>query len=326
MSRALHYVVRCALTGPDGSEIEFVNTIRLAAAGLFGDDTGLDLDFDVHLHTRREPTTSTLTVRGLSRATRDALGAAFRAASALSFEEHTVLRAGRVVIEAGYRDGGAHGLLCEHEVLSYKDDSRTDEVTFTMQDGRVPWANSYVTEELGDADLSTVTKVLRGALQPGLQTDEDIVAALAANLPGYVSESGNVRGKAELSLTLLGATRRWQGCLDDALGLRSFFDEQGRPVTVVQGAATFDVAVVLSPLNTYAIVPLDSAGRGEGWLQVEGPLNFRLCPGRQAQVLDERGLPYRGGVFRVDAVSHSGRRRGGAWSSVAVLRQTALPS
>jgi len=169
-----------------------------------------------------------------------------------------------------------------------------------------------------------VQNVIQGALQPGLSTDQDFKNAFAQQLPDYQAATGNVSGKLEFGFAMIGSSRRWQGNLNDALGIKQFW-LNGRPITVTENAATFDEAVVLSP-NTGLLdsMPIDDDQLGPGWVQAQSLMIPRLVPGRQVLLQNVDGTPRDGGVFRVDQVVHRGQRSGGDWTSTCVLRPTGI--
>lgn len=314
------------LPGAGAPGVIFVDTISTTSLGARGADSGLDVDFEASLHVQPEPQSSRLTVRGISTARALAMQTAFRQARALSFEQRTQLRAGRLKVTAGYEKN--YGLLFDHEILNIQIDKRGDSITFECQDGRVAWETSFIGASLpGGVPLSIVQDIVQSAVTAGATPDADFKAALAESLPDYQLASGNVQGTAELGLMFLGQTKEVQKPLNDMLGIKQFW-QNGYPVTIRADAATFNTAVILGGPGGYGLLnatTLDADGlRGPGWVEIETLLIHQLTPGRQVLLQDSTGAPRYGGVFRVDNVVHRGERSGQSWNSVCMLRPTSL--
>ena len=322
----LNPVIRAEFQQATGAVIRFVDNVTALEMGLPWQDSGLDVSFSVTLHVQPQPHTSTFSVRGLSRERRQAIKTGWRQAQQLAFQTRSQLQAGILRVTAGYEQ--EYGKLFEHQIMRVEDDARGDSLSFECQDGRVAWENSFVTTSLpGGADLSVVQDVIQAANSPGIQSDEDFVAAFTKALPDYQLGSGNVTGSAELGLVLLGQTKDAQTNINDTLGLKQFW-QNGRPVTLTDNAATFDEAVLLGGpggAGLLDVATLDMDGlRGPGWAQVKTLLIPRLTPGRQVLLRNDDGSPRDGGLFRVDSVTHSGVKLGSDWTSTCVLRPTSL--
>lgn len=306
--------------------VVFVDTILSTTLGARGADSGLEVDFEVALHVQQEPQSSRLTVKGIAKERAKAIQTAFRQARALSFQQRTQLRAGRLEVTAGYEKN--YGVLFNHDILNVQIDERGDSITFECQDGRVAWENSFIGASLpGGTPLSIVQDIVQASLTAGATPDADFKAAFAKGLADYQIASGNVQGNAELGLLFLGQTKEAQKPLNDMLGLKQFW-QNGYPVTISANAATLDTAVILGGPGGYGLLDartIDADGlRGPGWVQIETLLISQLIPGRQIILQESTGAPRYGGLFRVDNVVHKGERSGKSWNSTCMLRPTSI--
>jgi len=305
--------------------IVFVDTITPAQFGVKGQDSGLEVDFEVNLHLQPEPQSSHLRVQGVSRERAKSIQTAFRQARSLAFAQRTQLRAGRLQVTAGYEKN--NGLLFDHEILNVIVDSRDDSISFECQDGRVAWENSFVGASLpGGIPLSVVQDIIQAGIQAGGSPDADFKAFLTKALGDYQLATGNVSGTAELGLVLLGQSKEPQRDLNDTLGIKQTW-QNGYPVTFLANFAALGPAVLLGGPGGYGLLDaqtLEADGlRGPGWVQIETLLIHQLVPGRQIILQDATGAPRDGGFFRVDNVTHKGERSGQAWNSTCMLRPTA---
>jgi len=322
-NRAIKAVYQAAVGAPG---IVFVDTITPAQFGVKGQDSGLEVDFEVNLHLQPEPQSSRIRVQGVSRERAKSIQTAFRQARSMSFSQRSLLRAGRIVVTAGYEKN--NGLMFDHSILNVIVDSRDDSITIEAQDGRVEWENAFVGASLpGGVPLSVVQDIIQAAVQPGLVSDADFKAALTKKLSDYQLATGNVSGTAELGLCLLGQTKEPQRDLNDTLGIKQAW-QNGYPVTVPANSASLGPAVLLGGPGGYGLLnaqTLEADGlRGPGWVQIETLLLHQLVPGRQIILQDATGAPRDGGIFRVDNVTHRGERSGSDWTSTCMLRPTSL--
>lgn len=306
--------------------LAFVDTITPLSFGSRGADSGLKVTFEVNLHLQPEPQSSSISVQGVAKERAQAIQTAFRQARSLSFQQRSQLRAGRILVTAGYERN--YGLLFDHQILNVKYDSGAEILSFECQDGRAEWEDSFVGATLpGGVPLSVVQDIMQAAIKPGLTPDADFKASFASALADYQLSVGNVAGTAELALTLLGQSKDMQRDLNDTIGIKQFW-QNGYPITVKSGFASLGPAVLLGGPGGYGLLnaaTLDADGlRGPGWVQIQTLLIPQLVPGRQVLLQEPTGTPRYGGIFRVDNVTHKGERAGQDWITTCMLRPSSL--
>ena len=311
-----------AVQGAPG--VVFVDTITPTLFGKPSQDSGLEVEFSANLHLQPQPQNSSIRVIGVSKEKRSGIKTAFRQARALSFQQRAQLRAGRIQVKAGYEK--AFGLIFDHEILNIEEDSMEESLTFTCQDGRVAWENSFVGASLeGGVPLSIVQDIIQSAANPGLLSGAQFKATLLAALPSYKLKTGNVTGTAELGYTLIGQTKESQTNLNTTLGIKQSW-QNGYPITMLENQSALGPAVLLGGPGGYGLLnakTLDADGlRGPGWVEIKTFLIHHLVPGRQIILQNRDGTPRDGGIFRVDTVTHRGQRSGNDWTSSCMLRPT----
>ena len=311
----------------------------------------LDVSFTTEAHTKLAPLATTCEVVGLNRDVRAQLTAKQKAAKELAWSEYQKVLTGAVSIteeeqvlqfkqqlsyrglqlriEAGYQDDFA--LIADAQLMPdgiEHDTLGVPRSVLTAQDGRYPWQNGFVSEEVAPGvtyrDWAAIEQLSEGFLNGTINEDE--VQAAAPELLVRKDFAGYLNGRV-----LEGdASARVQE-MTEALGLTAFFD-RGQRVFLRADAVIPGEAVVLrlvgKPLgDSDPPAPgglLNYKPQSRGFLTVLCLLNHRLTPGRQVLVQDEHGKPVEGGVFRVDHVQHRGSTMDASFHSEAVLRPVTI--
>jgi hypothetical protein len=310
----------------------------------------LDVAFTTEAHTKLAPLSTHVTVIGLSRETRTRLSAQQKQASSIAWdqyqkvltgaiqvtEEEQILQAQQqlvfqglqVRIEAGYQDDFA--LIANAQSLPdgiKHDVSGVPTTTIEAQDGRYPWQNGFVSEEMAPGvtyrDWGLITQISEGYLTGAISTEE--IQAQTPELLTRKNFGGYLNGRV---LTGDAALREQE--MAETLGLTCFFD-RGQKIYLNLNAVTQAEAVVLrlvgAPRST---VPTPGGllsytePDDRGFVQVHTLLNHRLSPGRQVQVFDADGVPVGAGTFRCEYVKHSGSTFDATYNSDAVLRPVTI--
>jgi hypothetical protein len=311
----------------------------------------LDVSFTTEAHTKLSPLSTHVTVIGLNRETRARLSAQQKAAASVAWdqyqkvltgaiqvtEEEQILQAQQqlsfqglqVRIEAGYQDDFA--LIADAQSLPdgiKHDVSGVPTTTIEAQDGRYPWQNGFVSEEMSTTgvtyrDWQLVLQISEG-YQTGTITGEEVDAAI----PGLLTRKnfgGYLNGRV---LTGDAALREQE--MAETLGLMPFFD-RGQKIYLNLNAVTQAEAVVLRLVGAPRSTTPTPGGLlsytepdDRGFVQVHTLLNHRLSPGRQVQVFDADGVPVGAGVFRCEYVKHSGSTFDATYNSDAVLRPVTI--
>lgn len=310
----------------------------------------LDFSFTTEAHTKLAPLSTHVTVIGLNRETRAQLSAQQKAASSVAWdqyqkvltgaiqvtEEEQILQAQQqlvfnglqVRIEAGYQDDFA--LIANAQALPdgiMHDVSGVPTTTIEAQDGRYPWQNGFVSEEMAPGvtyrDWSLITQLSEGYQTGAISTAE--IEAKAPELLVRKNFAGYLNGRV---LTGDAALREKE--MAETLGLTCFFD-RGQKIYLDLNAVTQAEAVVLrligSPRST-APTPGGLLSYTEpdsrGFVKTLSLLNHRLSPGRQVQVFDADGVPVGAGTFRCEYVKHSGSVFDATYHSEAILRPVTI--
>lgn len=314
----------------------------------------LDVSFSCESHTKLEPLATTVEIIGLNRDTRAMLKQQQDAAKTLAWEEYQKVLTGalevtaeeqifqvqqqlvfnglQVVIEAGYQDDFA--IIANAQTMPdgiKHDTSSVPRTTIRAQDGRYPWQNGWVQEEVAPGvtflDFALVEQLSEGFLTGELTADQ-LSEASAGTILQRKSYAGYLNGRV-----LEGDASARVTEIAQTLGLRPFFD-RGNRVWLDPNSVTLDEAVVLQLIGKpFGGIDKPTPGgllsyteEDRGFLSVHCLLNHRLTAGRQVRVFDEAGRPIGAGVFRVDYVKHTGTNFGPAFHSDAILRPTAIPA
>lgn len=313
----------------------------------------LDVSFTTEAHTKLQPMATTVEVIGLNRITRSQLTLQQQAAKKLAWEEYQKVLTGalavteeeqvfqvqqqlvysglQVLVEAGYQDDFAVIANAQSMPDGIKHDaSAVPRTTIEAQDGRYPWQNGFVSQEMAPG-VTFRDWALIEQLSEGYLTGELTAAAVDAavpelltrkNYPGYFN-ARVLEGDAASRMEDMAAT----------LGLTMFFD-RGERVWLSANAVTLAEAVVLKLLGKpVGGIDLPTPGglltykeEDRGFLSVHCLLNHRLTPGRQVLVFDEFGAPVGAGTFRVDYVKHTGSTFDATYYSDAILRPVTIPA
>ena len=313
----------------------------------------LDVTFSCEAHTKLQPMSTTVEVIGLNRLTRTLLTQQQQAAKAVAWEQYQAVLTGalavteeeqifqvqqqlvfsglQVLVEAGYQDD--FSVIANAQTMPdgvKHDTSGVPKTTIEAQDGRYPWQNGFVSQEVAPGvtfrDWALIEQVSEGFLT-GELTAAAVEAAVPELLvrkayPGYFN-ARVLEGDASARVEDLAAT----------LGLTVFFD-RGERVWLNTNAVTQDEAVVLKLLGApVGGVDLPTPGgllsfkdEDRGFLSVHCLLNHRLTPGRPVFVFDELNVPVGAGIFRCDYVRHSGSTFDSTFYSDAVLRPVTIPA
>ena len=314
----------------------------------------LDVSFTTEAHTKLEPLTTTVEVIGLNRDTRTRLEQQQKAAKKVAWDEYQkvltgalevideeqvlqvkqqiVYRGLQVRVEAGYQDDFA--LIADATTLQdgvKHDTSAVPRSTFAAQDGRYPWQNGFVSEEVAPGvtfyDWNLITSLSEGFLT-GTVTSDQVDEATGGTLLTRKNFNGYFNSRV-----LEGDASARVEEMANALGLTPFFD-RGQRIYLNVDAVTADEAVVLRLLgkpNGDELAPapgglLSYVEQDRGFLTVNCLLNHRITPGRQVFVYDEDGKPVGAGVFRCDYVKHSGSTFDATFNSEAILRPVTIPA
>jgi hypothetical protein len=311
----------------------------------------LDVAFSTEAHTLLSPMSTTVTVLGLNRIERTLLTQQQQAAKALAWEEYQKVLTGalavtdeemifqvqqglvfsglQVLVEAGYE--GDFSVIANAQTMpdGIKHDTQgVPTTTVTAQDGRYPWQNGFVSQEMAPGvtymDWALIEQLSEGVLDGSLAVSA--VATAAPELLARKNFAGYLNGRV-----LEGDASARVSEMAETLGLRSFFD-RGEHKFIDPRAYTLDEACVLKMIaKPISGVETPAPGgmlswteQDRGFLSVRTLLNHRLTPGRQVLVFDELGVPIGAGVFRCDYVRHSGSTYSQEFNSEAILRPVTI--
>jgi hypothetical protein len=310
----------------------------------------LDVSFTTEAHTKLAPLTTTVTIIGLNRETRARLTAQQKAASSVAWdqyqkvltdavqitEEEQILQAQQQLtfqglqlrVEAGYQDDFA--LIANAQSLPDGIKHNTSGVpttTIEAQDGRYPWQNGFVSEEMAPGvtyrDWGLITQLSEGYLTGAVSTEE--IEAKTPELLTRKNFGGYLNGRV---LTGDAALREQE--MAETLGFTCFFD-RGQKIYLDLNAVTQAEAVVLrligsprDPTPTPGGLLSFTEPDDRGFVTVNTLLNHRLSPGRQVQVFDDKGAPVGAGTFRCEYVKHSGSVYDATYNSEAILRPVTI--
>ena len=314
----------------------------------------LDCTFTTEAHTKLAPLATTVTVIGLNRANRKALLQQQKAASEKSWKEYQKLVTGAVVvvddneqifqaqsklvfdglqvkIEAGYQDD--FGLIANAQTLPdgiKHDETGPPTTTLRAQDGRYPWQNGFVSEEVAPGvtyrDMDLVQALSQGYLEGDVGAEQ--INAKVPELLARKDFAGYANGRV-----LSGNTRDQEKRMAETLGLKLFWD-RGRRVYLDVDAVTQDEAVVLKYVGKKRIADQTPTPGGllswqegsRGMMDARCLLNYRLTPGRPVFLRDANNKPIGEGTFRVEHVRHSGAVKAVTYYSDVLLRPTKIPT
>lgn len=310
----------------------------------------LDVSFTTEAHTKLQPLLTSAQIIGLNRETRARLSAQQKAASSVAWdqyqkvltgaiqvtEEEQILQAQQQLvfqglqlrIEAGYQDDFA--LIANAQSLPdgiKHDISGVPTTTIEAQDGRYPWQNGFVSEEMAPGvtyrDWGLITQLSEGYLTGAISTEE--INAKTPELLTRKNFAGYLNGRV-----LTGDSARREAEIAETLGLTCFFD-RGQKIYLDLNAVTQAEAVVLRLVGKPRQTEPTPGGLlsytepdDRGFVQVRTLLNHRLSPGRQVQVFDADGRSVGAGTFRCEYVKHSGSTHDATFNSEAVLRPVTI--
>ena len=311
----------------------------------------LDVTFSTEAHTKLEPLATDVTIFGLNKQTRDALIAQQKAAASLAWQEYQKVLTGallvlpeaafqvqqqlifeglQVRIEAGYADD--YGLIANAQAMpdgiAHEYTGAGWVTTIKAQDGRYPWQNGFVNEEVAPGvtlrAMDLITQLSEGFLNGTVSSE--VVEQKAPELLVRKDFAGYVNGGV-----LGGQTRDIRSEMTQALGLTAFFD-RGQLVYLDLNAVTQDEAVLLVLKGPDRGIPMPTPGgllsykeQSRGFVTARTLLNHKLTAGRQVIMQDASGVPIGEGVFRVDHVRHAGSAIDSTYNSEVLLRPTATP-
>lgn len=312
----------------------------------------LDVSFETEGHTLLSPLATKVTVIGLNRVTRAMLTTQQQAAKKVAWEEYQKVLTGalavteeemifqvqqklvfsglQVLVEAGYQDDFA--VIANAQAMPdgiKHDTSGVPTTTIEAQDGRYPWQNGFVSQEMAPGvtymDWALVEQLSEGVLDGTLAVAT--VAAAAPDLLARKNFAGYLNGRV-----LQGDASARVTEIAETLGLRPFF-ARGERVWIDPRAYALGEAVVLKLIGkpiagVETPAPgglLSYAEQDRGFLSVRCLLNHRIIPGRQVMVLDELGVPVGAGTFRCDYVKHTGSTFGQEFNTEAILRPMTIP-
>jgi hypothetical protein len=244
--------------------------------------------------------------------------------SAFAVQQQLVFQGLQVRIEAGYQDD--FGLIANAQTMpngikhKYAGGWVT---TITAQDGRYPWQNGFVTEQVAPGvtyrDMELITQLSEGFLEGTLSAD--VIQQKVPELLVRKDFAGYINGRV-----LSGPSRDLQTEIATTLGLTCFFD-RGQRVYLDLNAVTQEEAVVLKLIGRNKNVPspgglLEYEEQSRGFVTARCLLNHRITAGRQVLLQDETGQPIGEGTFRADHVRHAGSAVEQTYNSEVLLRPT----
>lgn len=314
----------------------------------------LDVNFEVEAHTKLSPMSTRVEVIGLNRVTRALLTQQQAAAKQVAWQQYQAVLTGalaitdeeqifqvqqqlvfngiQVLVEAGYQDDFA--VIANAQTMPdgiKHDTSGVPRTTIEAQDGRYPWQNGFVSQEMAPGvtylDWALVEQLSEGFLTGTVSADQ-VATASANTLLQRKNFAGYLNGRV-----LEGDSGTRVTEIAETLGLRPYFD-RGNRVWLDPNAVTLDEAVVLKLVGK-PVGGVETPAPGgllsyteedRGFLSVRCLLNHRLTPGRQVTVLDELGMPVGVGTFRCDYVKHSGSTVDATYNSEAILRPVTIPA
>lgn len=278
------------------------------------------VDFSIERHSRPEPQAASVTVQGLSQETRSKIVALHRAAEQRSFKDRRVLRSGQISIYGGY--GEDAGLLfvgvLAPDGVSVKPGNPQPSITLKALDGRIEWEGRFVKKSLGPGvDLRTITGVLKAAGDYMSGADAD--KAFEDEFPELVKRRGGPT-VAEGGFVLFGQSQRVNRMLCRDLGIQPFFTDGAvtyisRDTTILGEAIKYTRGGPDGDVLSLQEMPL-------GRIQITTLLDYRLRPGRQVQLVDDKGRSIGAGIFRADQVSIAGSIGGQSFHATSLLRPT----
>lgn len=311
----------------------------------------LDVAFTTEAHTKLAPMQTSATIIGLNREERARLTQQQKLAKQRAWAEYEKVFSGAIEvteeeqilplqkqlaynglqlkIEAGYQDDFA--VIANAQTLPdgvKHDTTGVPTTTLTAQDGRYPWQNGFVSEEM-EAGVTYRDWALIEQLSEGVLTGQSTLDEVEAAVPELVKRKQF--GGYLNSRVLEGDSAARVKDLAATLGLTMYFD-RGERVFLRADAVLQSEAVELRLVGKPSggveqATPgglLTYTEEDRGFLSVRCLLNHRLSPGRQVLAYDDTGKQIGGGVYRVDYVKHYGSTYGAEFYSDAVLRPTTI--